>query len=133
MTVNHKRQLFLTLCFFSLAVCMNAYSQVSRSPLRVLYVGGTGDIFDQIKRSQEEKNADVQSRMAAFEGMLKKYFDKVTTIPVNDYKPDMSAGYDVTVMDAVPGSKPGMLAERVNFFLKISRSLSFSLVKSPSI
>lgn len=125
-TIFRQTATATVILLFFLALSITSYAQISKSKLNVLYVGGTGNFYEIIQKypSAEAKEADIKRRMASFEGMLKRYFDKVTVVHARDYKAELSSGYDVTVMDGVPGSrmyapdfdpkKDRLLAEKVN-------------------
>lgn len=76
-----------------------------KSRLKVLYVGGSSNYSDTHYASAEDRETDVKARMASFEGMLKQYFETVAVVRDSLYNSAMSFGYDVTVVDGVPGSK----------------------------
>lgn len=81
-----------------------------KSNLKVLYVGGNADYESYMeKRSSEEHEASVESRMQAFGDMLRDYFDSVAVINGKDYTPELSESYDVTVFDGrIPTIKPAI-------------------------
>lgn len=81
-----------------------------KSNLKVLYVGGNADYESFMeKRSSEEHEASVESRMQAFGDMLRDYFDSVAVINGKDYTPELSESYDVTVFDGrIPTIKPAI-------------------------
>lgn len=81
-----------------------------KSNLKVLYVGGNADYESFMeKRSSEEHEASVESRMQAFGDMLRDYFDSVAVINGKDYTPELSESYDVTVFDGrIPAIKPAI-------------------------
>lgn len=70
-----------------------------KQPLSVLYVGGMTDMY---QPAPEEKDAAVKARCDAFKAMLDNYFTTVTVVLGTDYTPDMSKGYDVTILDGRP-------------------------------
>ena len=81
-----------------------------KANLKVLYVGGNADYESFMeKRSSEEHEASVESRMQAFGDMLRDYFDSVAVINGKDYTPELSESYDVTVFDGrIPTIKPAI-------------------------
>ena len=81
-----------------------------KANLKVLYVGGNADYESYMeKRSPEEHEASVESRMQAFGDMLRDYFDSVAVINGKDYTPELSESYDVTVFDGrIPTIKPAI-------------------------
>ena len=107
MNRKNARILFSLLAIFCLVCIIDAHAQLRKSNLNVLYVGGSGDIYDQVPLPKEERDADIRARMTAFEDMLKKYFNKVAVTHIDKYSADMSSGYDVTIIDALPEFKKG--------------------------
>ena len=85
-----------------LSFAVLAGTPIKKSDLRILYVGGTADIDRRACTSNEEYQAAVKARMAAFETFLKEYFNSVTVVNAADYTQAMSDNYDVTVMDGTP-------------------------------
>jgi len=88
-----------------------------KSNLKILYVGGSADIDrfgrrDTTEQARIAQQQSVQERMAAFETMLNNYFDSVTVIHADDYVPDLSKNYDVTVMDGTPKPISPRIMER---------------------
>lgn len=76
--------------------------------LRVLYVGPDPAVEPKALWYTEEGQSShrwkelVRERMPAFGKLLREHFSEVKTIAVADYKPAMSAEFDVTVLDAMP-------------------------------
>lgn len=86
-----------------LSLCGQAEGGIRKSGLKVLYVGGSPDIDNMASRPDSAAVArSVTRRMASFEKMLKRYFKQVVVINAADYRPALSAEYDVTVMDGRP-------------------------------
>ena len=76
---------------------------IKKSNIKILYVGGSANIATVTSKVDSTiLNASVKQRMASFEKFLKQYFKKVTVIHAEDYTPELSDGYDVTVMDGKP-------------------------------
>jgi hypothetical protein len=75
---------------------------IDKSPLRVLYVGGSANWEKEQFASPDEMQTDVARRMRSFEDMLRRYFAEVTVIPATEYKQEISQKFDVTVMDGTP-------------------------------
>ena len=94
-----KRQLsFLCMAFL---VSLAAMSQVKKTNLKVLYVGGHSDIetfgvgaYDTIANDRS-----VAERTAAWQAYLDQYFTTVKTVKGADYDYKMSYDYDVTIID----------------------------------
>ncbi|WP_257666321.1 protein-disulfide reductase DsbD N-terminal domain-containing protein [Parapedobacter tibetensis] len=81
-------------------------AQIKKTDLNVLYVGGSANYSETgHKPTKEAWDKDVEKRIRSFETLLNQYFNKVTVVHAKNYQPGMSTNYDVTVMDAVPGSK----------------------------
>lgn len=91
----------LLLAFYS-AVSVYAQKAVTPGKLRVLYVGGSANWENDVFKTPEEKEKDVQRRSASFEAMLKQYFSAVKVIDAKAYTQGMSNEYDVTVVDGTP-------------------------------
>jgi hypothetical protein len=91
--------LILTVCTF---VPVWAQKAVNQNKLRVLYVGGSANWENDVFKTPEDKEKDVQRRSASFEDMLKHYFTEVKVIDAKAYTQDMSDAYDVTVIDGTP-------------------------------
>lgn len=100
-----KKYLFPILSLILVAACSQAghLNSEGKADLKVLYVGGQPDVDPySVKLSPEEKEASVRKRMASFETFLKEKFTVVETVRDSAYRPDLSAGFDVTVFDGVP-------------------------------
>ena len=105
------KRLFYILCgVISVAACTPGLHN-GKADLSVLYVGGQPDYETySVQKSAEARDSSVRARMAAFETMLKEYFDSVEVIRGDDYKPEMSEDYDVTVFDGrIPAVKPQVI------------------------
>lgn len=80
----------------------------SDQELSVLYVGPDPAVepkplwYTEEGQSSHRWKELVRERMPAFGKLLREHFSAVKTIPVGDYKPAMSAEYDVTILDALP-------------------------------
>ena len=104
------KHLMIALVCLILAGC-SAPSQLSadgKASLKVLYVGGSAE-FETFgsHRSKEGMEASAVERTAAWKAMLTERFDSVATVMGADYKPEMSEGYDVTIVDGViPALRP---------------------------
>ncbi len=99
----------LTLIVLAVISCTGFAQQ--KQQLKVLYVGGSTD-FETFGEevSKEKLDQGVKERTAAFEQYLKKYFSGVKAINGMDYKPEMSADYDVTIFDGeAPALSPSKL------------------------
>lgn len=69
--------------------------------LNVLYVGGSSDWMDGGMGISTNNHPDsIASRTGAFEALLKDNFTGVTVVQGSEYKPEMSAKYDVTILDS---------------------------------
>ena len=104
------KKLLIALSCFMLAGCSSSglLNTDGKATLKVLYVGGTAE-FETFgsHRSKEGMEASEIERTAAWEAMLKERFDSVATVMGKDYKPEMSEGYDVTIVDGViPATRP---------------------------
>ena len=104
------KKLLIALSCFMLAGCSSSglLNTDGKATLKVLYVGGTAE-FETFgsHRSKEGMEASAIERTAAWEAMLKERFDSVATVMGKDYKPEMSEGYDVTIVDGViPATRP---------------------------
>ena len=80
--------------------------------LKVLYVGGQPDFEEmgRTRRSAEEVEASVKSRMTSFESFLKSRFTDVKAIRGSEYKPELSNDYDVTIFDGrLPEIEPARM------------------------
>lgn len=100
-------KLLTILCLLTVAaVTLVCGAEPAKQPLRVLYVGGSVDWVnggeDAIPRDPPPDDPRVAERMKSFEQMLGRYFTSVTTIHAKDYQQEISAGYDVTIMDGTP-------------------------------
>lgn len=104
-----KRMFFALICFM-LAGCSSSglLNTDGKATLKVLYVGGAAE-FETFgsHRSKEGMEASALERTAAWEEMLKGYFDSVATVQGKDYTVELSKGYDVTIFDGViPAIRP---------------------------
>ncbi|MDR2130955.1 MAG: protein-disulfide reductase DsbD N-terminal domain-containing protein [Odoribacteraceae bacterium] len=74
-----------------------------KSDLRVLYVGGSTEWDkEHFRGDTAAMHASARARAAAFETMLKEYFNTVTVVRAADYTQALSYQHDVTVMDGTP-------------------------------
>ena len=113
--------LFFLLFLFFVAPGIEANAQFSKSKLKVLYVGGTTDTYEMFRKlSIEERQAEIKRRMASFEIMLKNYFDQVTVVHSKDYRAELSAAYDVTVMDGKTSALPEDFSNPMLFIAETS-------------
>lgn len=92
---------------FVLLICCSttmAWAQrtAAAKKLSVLYVGGSANWENDVFKTPEEKEKDVQRRSASFEKMLKNYFTEVKVVDAMAYTQDMSNAYDVTLIDGTP-------------------------------
>lgn len=97
-----KRQLsFLCMAFL---VSLAAMSQVKKTNLKVLYVGGHSDMETMGGASYDTVAHDksVVERAAAWEQYLNQYFTTVKAVKASDYNYRMSYDYDVTIIDGNP-------------------------------
>ena len=95
------RTLILTL--IAMLLCGSVAAGIKKSNLSVLYVGGSPDMNTfATKVDSTVLTESIKQRMASFEKFLKQYFKKVTVIHAEDYTPELSDDYDVTVMDGKP-------------------------------
>ena len=95
-----KRKLFLSLMLLLFVSIMNAQQKQN---LKVLYVGGNNSDWEE---STPEK---IQERHNAFVSYLNDYFAEVSYLKSNEYKPELSAGYDVTILDGtLPQVQPAI-------------------------
>lgn len=101
MIIIMKRQFFISIML--VLMCCVANAAVKKSNISVLYVGGSCN-YDSYSAPKEQTalDNDIKARMDAFDQLLRTYFRIVKTINGKDYTPEMSDGYDVTVMDVVP-------------------------------
>lgn len=90
---------YLILVGLLLCSCYWGWADEKKSGLKILYVGGAADITDGDSLALQKS---VDERKAAFEKMLKHYFESVSVVDAKDYRAEMSDDYDVTVMDGVP-------------------------------
>lgn len=88
-----------------LLLCCDLQAGIKKSKLKILYVGGSSDVYANINRGKVDSTLlleGAKKRTAAFEKLLKEYFRYVTAIDAKDYQPSLSENYDVTVMDGLP-------------------------------
>jgi hypothetical protein len=83
---------------------VKAQTKVERSDLKILYVGknpekGLSKKDQKYAKNKERILAMQQKRSANYENFLNKYFNTVDVVYSEDYKGDMSAMYDVTIID----------------------------------
>lgn len=75
------------------------------SSLKVLYVGGSVDwpgTEISIPRDPPADDPRVTGRMQAFETLLRRHFTSVTVMHAQDYHQNVSATFDVTILDGTP-------------------------------
>ena len=95
-----KRKIILSLILLLFVSVMNAQEKQN---LKVLYVGGNNSDWEE---STPEK---IQERHNAFVSYLNDYFAEVSYLKSNEYKPELSAGYDVTILDGtLPQVQPAI-------------------------
>lgn len=98
----------LCLVMLTFTFAMSA-QQIKKENTSVLYVG-----FNPEKEMPDVQNTnvnggmdierfkeDLKTRMPAFKSYLELYFKTVKTVDARDFKPEMSADYDVTIFDQV--------------------------------
>lgn len=81
------------------------FAAPKKQNISVLYVGGTAEFdtsFGLAGHTQEEFDASVEARMAAWESFLKDYFKSVEVVHADNYTEQMSDNYDVTIFDGKP-------------------------------
>lgn len=83
---------------------ISGYSQIEKSNLKILYVGTDPDkpLSDRETRMAaniERKVALRKARANDFKAFMKKYFNSVEVVYGDSYKENMSANYDVTIID----------------------------------
>ncbi|MDR1719791.1 MAG: protein-disulfide reductase DsbD N-terminal domain-containing protein [Dysgonamonadaceae bacterium] len=99
------RRLFITAVCIACVLCsaISIAQTPNKLQLKVLYVGGSPEFEPTLSNiSAETIEASVKERMKSFEAFLNNYFTSVTVINAEDYSQEMSANYDVTVMDGLP-------------------------------
>jgi len=100
----------LSFLLIGLLTCCALSAAVKKTPLRVLYVGGSADMDvvggEKVDTVALEKSK--KGRMAAFSQFLNDYFSTVKVVEGKDYAAAMSDQYDVTIFDG----KPKALRER---------------------
>ena len=95
-----KKSILLTLL---MAIALSVGASVKKTNLRVLYVGGHGDLETIATDYDSVANAkSIVARTAAFERLLNEYFTTVKVVDAKDYNYRMSYDYDVTVLDGQP-------------------------------
>ena len=95
-----KKSILFTLL---MAIALSVGASVKKTNLRVLYVGGHGDLETIATDYDSVANAkSIVARTAAFERLLNEYFTTVKTVDAKDYNYRMSYDYDVTVLDGQP-------------------------------
>lgn len=101
--MKHPLRLLLGL---ALAACSLGHAaEPAKQPLRVLYVGGSVDWVGPEAATPKDQPATappVAARMKSFEGMLRRYFTAVTLMHAQDYRQEVSADFDVTILDGTP-------------------------------
>ena len=104
-TFHHLLLTCLALAGLALTGCSSGPSPRS---IRVLYLSGqsdwqNGEISGSLKvfATDEEFQESVDDRANAWAALLRTYFDSVTVMSAADWRPELSAGYDVTVFDGL--------------------------------
>ena len=91
-----KKSILFTLL---MAIALSVGATVKKTNLRVLYVGGHGDLETIATDYDSVANAkSIVARTAAFERLLNEYFTTVKVVDAKDYNYRMSYDYDVTVL-----------------------------------
>ena len=93
---------FLMVSWMLLMACVVASAAPKKSNVSVLYVGGSSNYDRYTAKDMADNEDDIAARMSAFDSFLRVYFKTVKTVRANEYTPDMSKGFDVTVMDGMP-------------------------------
>lgn len=91
--MNRKLILILTFIF----ACSTLYAQ-NKQQLNVLFVWGSGNSL-RTPNPGGRDNDDVMSRRDAYNSFLNERFTGVKMIYADDYTPQMSVDYDVTIID----------------------------------
>lgn len=99
-------QLIAALCLLSSAWPASA---IDKQPLKVLYVGGSTDVY---QAAPEERDSLARLRAQSFKDMLEHYFTSVTVLIGDEYSADMSKDYDVTILDGRPKEIRPAIMER---------------------
>ena len=101
-----KRILILFSILLPMAACTEGGHRLNgdgKVDLKVLYVGGQPDFETMGARySADTIEASVVARMASFEAFLNEKFTAVKVVRGDDYAPEMSNDYDVTIFDGRP-------------------------------
>lgn len=99
---------YTVLCLAACLCLLSACTSSDPRAIRVLYLGGQSEWangeYDGPKKfaTEAEFQQSVEARMAAFGDLLRTYFDSVAVMRAADWRPEMSAAYDVTIFDGVP-------------------------------
>jgi len=97
---------FLILFLCAIASTPLSAAPAAKQPLKILYVGGSVDWAggDESAIPKDPAPADprVATRMKSFEQMLRQHFTSVTVMHAKDYRQEVSADFDVTVLDGTP-------------------------------
>lgn len=80
---------FLTI----ILICISQIHAQEKQNLKVLYVGGNNADWE------ETTQDNIKERHDAFVTYLSEYFTNVSYVKASEYKPENSAGYDVTILD----------------------------------
>lgn len=106
MKTNIVRFLFIfALGILTTSIC---HAKVNKLKLRVLYLGGQADWdggeigSNGYYKNEAEYLAEVARRTESFGELLRTYFTTVKTMQAEDWKPEMSDEYDVTIFDGYP-------------------------------
>jgi len=94
-------RLITSFLYWACAV-LTATAEPVRQPLKVLYVGGSGNWERETYATPEAAAEDAARRTASFEALLNRYFATVGVVQAGDYRQELSADYDVTVFDGTP-------------------------------
>ncbi|WBU88649.1 hypothetical protein [Cellulophaga omnivescoria] len=94
----------LLLFIFMIALVPTGYSQTKKNDLKILYVGTNPDkpLSDREKSiytNLERKVALRKTRANDFKDLISKHFNSVTVVYGDDFKEEMAADYDVTIID----------------------------------
>lgn len=101
------RKLLLSIALM-LLVCLPDLSMAqtkANKNIRVLYVGANPEHKVKAIKGQFESQLQYETRLknwADYGEFLSKYFDNFRQVDGHDYKPEMSAAYDVTIFDILP-------------------------------
>lgn len=99
-----KRISLFVMMLILMAACSTGSHKIcdGKVDLKVLYVGGNPDLNSYGDMPADTIKASVKSRMESFETFLNEKFTEVKVVLGDDYSPEMSNDYDVTVFDGRP-------------------------------